>query len=170
MRIVFAAISLAVLLTGCISEHRASANLKEKVRVTMALSGMFSLQSDWHRTLIVEHGGETVSRQLFEDTGWWRGSNLYLAKTGLFVLDEGQGGCIAFRLDPVRFDDAAARCHKRRARLTEANISDGNGSARSDVYPGMRYLGRFAEVFDGPARVAFISAGEAPEIRLPDPL
>ncbi|KXF90307.1 hypothetical protein AT574_12085 [Phaeobacter inhibens] len=131
---------------------------------------MFSLQSDWHRTLIVERGGETISRELFEDTGWWRGSNLYLAEAGLFVLDEGQNGCIAFRLDPLRFGDKAARCHKRRQTLANKEISGRDDNTRSYVYPGMRYLGRFAETLDDRARVEFISAEETPEIRLPDPL
>lgn len=170
MRSIFAFFLSAALLAGCNSAHQASVNLDGGVRVSLEVSGMFSLQSDWRRTLTVEHRGEIISRELFEDTGWWRGSNLYLAEAGLFVLDEGQDGCIAFRLDPVRFDDKAARCHKRRQTLTNEKISGRDDNTRSYVYPGMRYLGRFAETLDDSARVEFISAGEAPEIRLPDPL
>ena len=170
MRIVFAFFSTLALLAGCNSAHQASVNLEGGVRVSLTVNGMFSLQSDWRRTLTVGHRGEKISRELFEDTGWWRGSNLYLAEAGLFVLDEGQTGCIAFRLDPMRFDDKAARCHQRRQMLTNEETSERDDNTVSFVYPGMRYLGRFAETTDGRARVEFISAGEAPEIKLPDPL
>lgn len=53
--------------------------------------------------------------------------------------------------------------------LSNEEISGRDGSIRSDVYPGMRYLGRFNETVDDGARVEFISAGEAPEISLPAP-
>lgn len=170
MRIVLAFFLTVALVAGCNTAHQASVTLASGVRVSLAVSGMFSLQSDWHRTLIVEHRGEIITRELSEDTGWWRGSNLYLAEAGLFVLDEGQAGCIAFRLDPVRFDDEAARCRARRQLLTTEEASGKDDNTRSFVYPGMRYLGRFAETLDDRARVEFISAGEAPEVRLPDPL
>lgn len=169
MRIVLIVFTTAIFLTGCNREHWASANLDGGVRVSLVVSGMFSLQSDWSRTLIVEHRGKKISRVLSEDTGWWRGSNLYLATAGVFVLDEGQNGCIAFRLDPVRFDDAAARCRKRTARLARADASGKNDSSKSEVYPEMLYLGRFAEVLADPVPVEFIAVSEAPEIRLPDP-
>lgn len=169
MRIVFAFFLTVVFLSGCNREHQASVNLEGGVRVSLAVSGMFSLQSDWYRTLIVEHRGEIVSRKLSEDTGWWRGSNLYLAEAGLYVLDEGQMGCIAFRLNPVRFERTAARYCKRSDTLTNKDAGR-NDKTRSAVYPGMRYLGRFVENRRNHLRVAFISAGKAPEIKLPDPL
>ncbi|OKL43009.1 hypothetical protein A3843_14795 [Pseudovibrio exalbescens] len=70
MRIVFAFFSTVALLAGCNSAHQASVTLEGGVRVSLTVNGMFSLQSDWRRTLIVEHRGEIISRELFEDTGW----------------------------------------------------------------------------------------------------
>ncbi|GAA6164373.1 hypothetical protein NBRC116590_20770 [Pelagimonas sp. KU-00592-HH] len=105
-----------------------------------------------------------------EDTGWWRGSNLYLAEADLVILDEGQGGCVAFRLNPVRFDDQASRCPERLEKLTNEEVSGGNTNAKSDVYSGMRYLGRFNEALDKGAPVELLTQEEAPEIRLPAPI
>ncbi|WP_299937528.1 hypothetical protein [uncultured Pelagimonas sp.] len=171
MRFVFAFFLTAVFLAGCESEeHRAIADLEGGVRVTLAARGLFGLHSDWHRTLIVEHNGRAVSRELAGDTGWWRGSNLYLAEAGLFVLDEGQNGCIAFRLAPVRFDDAAAQCRKRRATLTEGDRAGETDTDQSYIYPSMRYVGRFDEVLGDRARIVFLPTDGTPEIRLPDPL
>ena len=74
-------------MADCASVNKASVNLD---RVSLTVSGMFGLQSDWRRTLTLEHCSEIISRELSADTGWSRGSNLYLAEAGPFVLGERQ--------------------------------------------------------------------------------
>ncbi|MQY41561.1 hypothetical protein GG681_02830 [Epibacterium sp. SM1969] len=152
----FFLLPLILTLSGCGSEQSASVALGNGLHVNMALRSMFSLQSDWHRTLTISHDNTQITRELAADTGWWRGSNLYRAGD-LYILDEGQNGCIAFRLSPLEFDDAAAKCSERRAAVAEPK------------YEGLTYLGTFSEINDGATHLAYQTADEAPERRLPDP-
>lgn len=102
------------------AEHSATAPLTDTANVTLTARGLFSLQPDWERRLIIHTSTEELTVDLLSDTGWWRGSNLYLTDTGLMVLDEGQGAVWPYPsarcMKPVQA--ASASCclcrHRRR--------------------------------------------------------
>jgi hypothetical protein len=122
--------------------HVAEAVLDGGERVALRLRPMVSLHSDWHRDLIVRDADGRRRIRLFEDTGWWRGSQLYRRPDGALVLDEGQAGCIL--------------------------LSDVAGPTGCPVATGCTYRGRFDErtARDG-NRVMFQGPEDAPEIDLP---
>jgi hypothetical protein len=149
-------------------KRTATAELGGGIEVSMHLRPMVSMQSDWHRTLILRSPSGRLKTQLFEDTGWWRGSNLYFHETGVYVLHEGQGGCVPFTLLPPELVLAPEiSCAK-------AEIEPGKGAAMGQVgalsryYRGMRYLGQFTETRRDSVAIRFIEAAQAPEPELPD--
>lgn len=66
-------------VAGCLPEsYHATASLPYGGEVAMSVRGMWSLQSDWHRSLLVH-------------------------KSRVYVLNEGQGGCTYFTISPPAF-------------------------------------------------------------------
>lgn len=122
--------------------------------------------------LAIGHDGETISVALLEDTGWWRGSNLYLSNEGFYVLNEGQMGCFAFFSSPPKalkiWVDACD--HPLTTPLERGAASKAlQGYPASRFYPDLFYVGSFNEGVRDVA-IVFKNYAEAPEIRLPDPL
>jgi len=163
-RLVIAALAMA--LGGCLAEHDATATLPDGARVTLGLRPLVGWHSDWSRHLAVSLQGERVSMELLADTGWWRGSNLYLDAAGVLILDEGQAGCVAIGLAPLALlADGAARCGAQ-----EGGPDAVAGFARSRLRPGLYFVGRFEEVPGGDPAIRFVAAGEAAEVALPEAL
>lgn len=122
----------------------------------MSVTPMFGIHSDWNRKFAINDGDTAASIDLFEDTGWWRGSHLYLVSSGTYVVHEGQNGCFGFTLDPVSFDARASiSCAKMAdtAIRLSADSPELNGYPASRYYDGLFYMGRFVE------------AGRVPELR-----
>ena len=164
---------LLTLVAGCLPEKQlATVPLAGGAEVTMRVRGMFGLHRDWSRTLQVNAPQGSVELALADDTGWWRGSNLYLWKAGVYVLHEGQGGCVQFRIDPPVFPAGQSDvCDRNRAGADDmSSMRHGPMSFGpvSRFYPGLIYLGRFAEGSDKRSPLRFIGADEAPEMELPD--
>ena len=149
-------VGMLVALSACSSEYISIANLHGSATVSMTVTPMFGIHSDWNRALTVSDGDTTASIDLFEDTGWWRGSHLYLHSSGTYVVHEGQDGCFGFTLEPVSFDVrtsiSCAKMTKRAAQLS-ADSPELNGYPASNYYFGLFYVGRFVE------------AGRVPELR-----
>ena len=135
-------LALFLMLTACAATHDATAQLSRNGQATMTLRAMFGIHSDWHRTLRISDGKTTASLELFEDTGWWRGSHLYLHSSGAYVVHEGQNGCFAFTLMPIAFDPPTPiPCDKARQPGAGDNVDFG-GYPASKFYDGLFYVGR----------------------------
>lgn len=152
-------------VSACSSRtYEATAILPENVTVTYFMQSMFGFHSDWTRQVRVTHDGEEIQQDLFEDTGWWRGSHLYRHTSGIYVIHEGQTGCFGFTVEPLSFDvRGRISCEKR-----EDIPQDADGS--SQYYADLVYLGAFIETphsADG-SPISFLSADERPEAELPD--
>ncbi len=125
---------------------------------------MQGIHSDWHRKVTVNYNGEQISKNLFGDTGWWRGSNLYRHISGFYVVHEGQGGCFGFTVDPLEFktslDDSCIKGHFK------INILNGY----SLYYRDLIYLGHFYETSQdkNDVRIRYSTARQTSEIELPD--
>ena len=149
-------VGMLVALSACSSEYISVANLHGSATVSMSVAPMFGIHSDWNRALTISDGDTTASIDLFEDTGWWRGSHLYLHSSGTYVVHEGQNGCFGFTLEPVSFGArtsiSCAKMANTVARLS-ADSPDLNGYPASNYYDGLFYVGRFVE------------AGSVPELR-----
>lgn len=150
------AFCLLLALAACSSEYISVAKLHGSATVSMSVTPMFGIHSDWNRALTISDGDTTASIDLFEDTGWWRGSHLYLHSSGAYVVHEEQVGCFEFTLKPVSFD---ARTSMSFAKMADAAIRLSAGSHELNGYPasrhyvGLFYIGRFVE------------AGRVPELR-----
>lgn len=82
---------LPLALAACKGEHAKMVTIEERRHIEMSLSSLISLQSDWERYLTISDEEGEVRVELLSDTGWWRGSSLYLHQSGAYVLNEGQG-------------------------------------------------------------------------------
>ncbi|MDQ2088974.1 hypothetical protein [Marimonas arenosa] len=156
MRVLTIAICIILTLPGCSPNHEADAKLAGGATATMSVRAMLGIHSDWHRKFTIGDGRASVSIDLFEDTGWWRGSNLYLHSSGTYVVHEGQNGCFGFTLEPVSFDvRTSISCVKVPGNAL--SLSDEgpalNGYPASNYYVDLFYIGRFVE------------AGRIPELR-----
>ena len=147
---------MLLAMSACSSEHNAVANLPGSVTVSMSVTPMFGIHSDWNRALTVSDGDTTDSIDLFEDTGWWRGSHLYLHSSGFYVVHEGQAGCFSFTVEPVAFDPSnSISC----AKMPDTAIHLSAGRPQLNGYPASRY---YAEMF---YVGRFVEAGIVPELR-----
>ncbi|MGN7868223.1 hypothetical protein [Paracoccus sp. 22332] len=164
---------VVAFVAGCSPEsHRATASLPYGGEVEMSVRGMWSLQSDWHRSLLVSGPKGSEEIELQTDTGWWRGSNLYAHKSGVYVLHEGQGGCIYFTISPPAFVSGnGISCEKSggpvRLEPPLAHVA-GAEVSKSQFYADLFYIGHFEETSEELRRVRFVDAAEQPEIELPD--
>jgi len=141
-------VGMLVALSACSSEYTSVANLHGSATVSMSVTPMFGIQSDWNRTLTISDGDTTASIDLLEDTGWWRGSHLYLHSSGTYVVHEGQNGCFSFTLEPVSFDARTSiSCAKMAdtAARPSADSPELNEYPASKYYVGLFYVGRFVE-------------------------
>ncbi|WP_152912609.1 hypothetical protein [Candidatus Rhodobacter oscarellae] len=141
-------VGFLLALSACSTEYIAVANLPENATAIMSVTPMFGVHSDWNRTLTVNDGYTTASIDLVEDTGWWRGSHLYLHSSGTYVVHEGQNGCIGFTLEPVSFDvRTSISCTKMAGTAIRlaADNPELNGYPASRYYVGLFYIGRFIE-------------------------
>ncbi|SMO58812.1 hypothetical protein SAMN06265221_104314 [Paracoccus laeviglucosivorans] len=133
---------------------------------------MWSLQSDWHRSLLISGPDASEEIELQTDTGWWRGSNLYVHKSGVYVLHEGQGGCTYFTISPPAFVAGnGISCEKSGGPLQlEPAVAQVTGAeaSKSQFYADLFYIGRFEETSQGGRRIRFIDVAEQREIELPD--
>lgn len=166
---------LLILVAGCALvacrpvAQRATVAVAHGVTVSLIVRPMFGLHSDWYRVLRIETPAGRLEKELPEDTGWWRGSNLYVDRTGTYVLDEGQMGCLGFTASPLaRVREAVTACDKI------DDVADGAAhsgiAARPDsrFYRNLRYIGRFEETPDAQQAISFTGADKQPEAELPD--
>ncbi len=152
-------------MAACSSRsYEATAILPENVTVTYSVQPMFGFHSDWTRQVSVTRDGEEVQQELFEDTGWWRGSHLYRHASGVYVIHEGHAGCFGFTVKPLSFNvRARISCEKR-----EGIPQDAHGASR--YYADFDYLGAFIETPNSPdgSPISFLSVDERAEVELPD--
>lgn len=158
-------LALALVLAACWPRARhTTATLPGDVTLTMTIRPLWGWHADWSRSLTVATPDGTSTHPLLDDTGWWRGSNLYRHTSGAHVLHEGQAGCIILTADP-----AAARplvsCDKTAIPDDAAPVS---GYPPSRFYADLAYIGQFVETPDADASVSFIPADQRPEAELPD--
>lgn len=148
LHVFICAVCLLLTLSGCASRYNAVANLPGGVIARMSVTPLFGFHSDWDREFTVRDGDTVASIDLFEDTGWWRGSHLYLHSSGTYVIHEGQNGCFGFTLEPVSFEvHTSISCVKTAdmaIRVSEDN-PELNGYPASRYYVGLFYVGRFVE-------------------------
>lgn len=165
MRYVALCVTASLAVSSCTTpRYSASAFLENGVTVTMTLSPMLSLQSDWHRKLTVSYNGETIETELASDTGWWRGSNLYRHTSGPYILNEGQAGCTIFSTTPLAFNTI---------KQVGCDVSPKDSSDMETLlkhYVDLEFLGVFDETRDNKeTRVKFLTAEESSERRLQKP-
>ena len=164
---------IGIAATGCnLETHRAQIEVEDGASVALVISPMFSLQSDWHRKLSIETPAGALVSDLFEDTGWWRGSNLYRHSSGAYVLHEGQAGCVLFRVSPPELiSDPAISC-KKTERTSDGDMVQTRTSPEelpaSKFYKEFEYIGRFEETSRRQEPIIFIGADEKVEAELPE--
>ena len=160
-------------VAGCTSEdHRAQTNLGDEVLVSLVVSPMFSLQNDWHRKLVIETPAGDVESDHSEDTGRWRGSNLYRHSSGIYVLHEGQSGCVLFRSAPPEFVINPAISCEKNDQIIDDDVAQADIPTKkfpaSRFYTDLQYIGQFVETPQRQEAIGFIGAEEGPEAELPD--
>lgn len=113
-----------------------------------------------------------LETDLFEDTGWWRGSNLYRHSSGIYVLHEGKAGCALIRVSsPALVPDAEISCDETDHTTDDDTVQAGSsleGFPASKFYPDFQYIGTFVETPQGQEAISFFGAGEQAEAELPD--
>ena len=146
--------------------HSATAEPEAGLEISITIWSMPSFHSDWYREVSVEYGGTSIAMQLSEDTGWWRGSNLYVHTSGTYVIHEGQSGCFAFTTEPTEFVSVPSGvCTKR-------SLVSNDAEQGSRFYRDLEYLGHFHETYRDPegVRIRFSNSSQTPEIELPEVL
>lgn len=168
-----AGLCLALCVSGCDRPaYRATAKLDQGLDVTLTLRPMLSLQSDWSRSLTITQNTRTVDFNISEDTGWWRGSNLYLTLSGTLVLHEGQGSCSEFKTTPpslVTPSEVSCLSAPDLAWLEKTQDSHLFYPA-SLFYPGLFFVGYFNENGPKEQRAVFQPHSEIAEPKLLDPM
>jgi hypothetical protein len=138
----------------------------------MAVRPMAGLHSDWYRKLVIDGPGGSATQPLFEDTGWWRGSNLYRHTSGLYVLHEGQSGCVPLPLlspppDPMP-DMSCDKVTSDPGDIAPVAVDQTQPFPPSRFYADFTYIGHFAETPRNDDAISFIPADMGPEPELPD--
>lgn len=141
---------LPLVLTACRGEHTKTVTIAEGYRVEMSLSDLMSLQSDWKRYLTISDEEQSIRIELLSDTGWWRGSSLYIHKSGAYVLNEGQGGCVVFQTSPLQIlKDHSNLCDRMAVASEQSGLSFTSiRCTRSRHYSDLCFLGLFFEAED----------------------
>ena len=144
--------------------YEATATPQGDLHITISIWPMQGIHSDWNRKVSVVYNGERISKDLFGDTGWWRGSNLYRHISGSYVVHEGQGWCFGFTLKPLEFDRTLEEsCVKSQS---AKSTLDGQSLYSRDLI----YLGHFYKTWrdeDG-VRIRYSEANRTPEVELRD--
>ncbi|MDA8585360.1 hypothetical protein N9L47_03725 [Rhodobacteraceae bacterium] len=144
--------------------HEATATPEADLQITIFIWPMQGIHSDWHREVSVAYNGERISKDLFGDTGWWRGSNLYRHISGSYLVHEGQGGCFGFALEPLEFNTTFdGSCVK-------GQVTTSAAKGHSLYYRDLIYLGHFYETWrdEEGGRIRYSEASQTPEVELPD--
>jgi len=143
----FRSVLFLLLLAACNDEHSETVTINEGRRVEISLVGLFSLQSDWGRQLTVSDGEKSVRVELLSDTGWWRGSSLYHYKSDIYVLHEGQGGCVVFQFNPLKtLQGYSYLCDRMPSKeASEATTFDREACRPSRHYSDLCFIGLFFE-------------------------
>lgn len=144
--------------------HKATSTPEDDLRITISIRPMRGIHSDWHREVLINYNGDRIFKKLFEDTGWWRGSNLYRHISGAYVVHEGQGWCFGFTLEPFEFTkEFDSSCVK--GQITTKGLNDS-----SHYYRDLIYLGYFYETWrdEEGVRIRYSGADQTPEVELPD--
>lgn len=134
-------------LCSCSPEYVSEAVLTHG-SASMKVRPMIGIHSDWHREFVIGNGTSSKSRNLFDDSGWWRGSHLYLHRSGTYVVHEGQAGCFRFALETLSFDVGQnISCVKVRTPASQVpgDKMEIRGYPASKFYKGFYYVGRFFE-------------------------
>lgn len=153
--------------------YTATAQFAGDVEISLSLRPMFGWHSDWYRRLHVISPAISSTHDLFGDTGWWRGSNLYLHSSGSFILHEGQAGCLVFdALPSMNRPKPVVTCKKTVGKPRPWPSVDKlpQGAMPSALFDDLAYLGHFAEGGGEDPPLRFIPAADGPEPELPDPL
>lgn len=159
---------IGAAVAGCIPQsRRAQIDVGGGASVALIVSPMFGWHSDWHRKLSIKAPKGSLEIDLFEDTGWWRGSNLYRHESGLYVLHEGQAGCIIFSVSPPKVvNDPAISCDKSNQTVPGGTVkadTSSQGFPASRFYRDFQYIGQFVETPHGQKPISFIGADKQPE-------
>ncbi|MBO9397349.1 hypothetical protein J7400_11715 [Shimia sp. R9_2] len=143
----FRSVLFFFVFTACNDEHNETATIEEGRRVEISLVGLFSLQSDWDRYLTILDGENSIQVELLSDTGWWRGSSLYHYKSDIYVLNEGQGGCVVFQFDPPKILSGYSNLCTRvpRNKATKATSFAQETCKPSRYYADLCFIGLFFE-------------------------
>ena len=133
------------------------------LQITISIQPMQSIHSDWYREISVSYNGEQISKELFEDTGWWRGSNLYRHISGSYVIHEGQGGCFGFTLEPLTFNKTPEGV------CVKGQVTPSISIRQSLYYKDLIYLGHFYEARreKNGVPIRYSKAEQTPEVELP---
>lgn len=155
---------LTLALAFSLRGHRASAIPEENLKVTMSITAMAGIHSDWHRNVSISYKGRRIGKKLYQDTGWWRGSNLYRHTSGAYVVHEGQGWCFGFTLEPLQFNKALEK------NCVKGQGTEENPNGYSLYYRDLIYMGHFYETWrdEEGIRIRYSPAGQNPEVELPD--
>ena len=141
---------LMIALPACwpISQH-ATVEVHDGAKISLVVRPMFSFHSDWYRKLVIETQEGSFEQALFEDTGWWRGSNLYLHKSGIYILHEGQAGCMELTVLSPQLDSyPEISCEKSIAELDGSAFGGNDALQRfppSKFYKDFMFIGHFME-------------------------
>lgn len=162
---------LPLALTACKREHSKTVTVEEGHHIEMSLSGLISLQSDWERHLTISDGGQEFRIELTSDTGWWRDSSLYLHKSGAYVLNEGQGGCVVFQFSPLEPLRSYSHFCDRKPTFEKQSALNFNAESctPSRYYADLCFLGLFFEAEGQDAALQFNWSDTQREPLLPAP-
>lgn len=143
----FRSVLFPLVLAACNDEHSKTVTINEERRVEISLVGLFSLQSDWDRHLTVSDGEKRIRVELLSDTGWWRGSSLYRYESDIYVLHEGQGGCVVFQFNPLKtLQGYSYLCDRMRSNeAIEATTFDTEACRPSRHCSDLCFIGLFFE-------------------------
>ncbi|PHO02651.1 hypothetical protein CSC82_19265 [Rhodobacteraceae bacterium 4F10] len=145
--------------------------LEEGRHIEMSLTSLISLQADWERYLTIFDEKHEVQVELLSDTGWWRGSSLYLHRSGLYVLNEGQGGCVVFQASPPQILHGYSHlCNKTPIDTERSGLNfSSDGCTPSRHYTDLCFLGLFFEAQGAEDTLQFNWSDTQGEPLLPTP-
>lgn len=146
--------------------HTVTVRPEADLEITFSIWAMQSLHSDWHRKVSIKYRGSSIDMPLLGDTGWWRGSNLYVHNSGTYVINEGQAGCFAFTVEPTEFVKVPD------GSCTKSSILEFDWEHGSRFYQDLTYLGHFQETYrdaEG-VRLRYFDASQSSEVELPEAL
>jgi len=138
------------MIYGCLvpPKHSAQVSLGNGVTATLTGTPLFGFHSDWSREFAISDGAQSHSVDLFEDTGWWRGSNLYFYPPSTYALNGNPADFEVFTVDPLSFPERAAMpdgVFRDDTAAALGKLATYDGYPASRYHAGMFYVGRFVE-------------------------